>query len=118
MANYFVSRHPGACAWARARGLEVIVIEHLDPAIVGPGDCVLGTLPVHLAAQVCAQGGRYFHLSLSLPRDWRGRELSAPELDSLAAELVEFDVRRVKSVDGDRVAGGDATGCDEAGQGE
>ena len=39
MTAYFVTRHPGACEWARRRGLHVDVwLPHLDPVLVKPGD--------------------------------------------------------------------------------
>jgi len=94
MTTFFVSRHPGAREWAALQGLRVDrLIAHLDPEQVQPGDTVMGTLPVHLAAAVCAQGGRYLNLSLDLPADWRGRELSADELRQCNARLEGFDIR-------------------------
>lgn len=93
MTTLFVSRHPGALDWAAGEGITVdAVIAHLDPATVQPGDVVIGTLPVHLAARVCARGGRYLHLSLELPPDWRGRELSAADLRQCGARLEEYRV--------------------------
>jgi CRISPR-associated protein Csx16 len=78
----FLSRHPGAVEWARRQGLVVDQwLAHLEVAQVLPGDTVIGTLPIHLAAQVCARGGRYLHLSLDVPPQWRGRELTADELE-------------------------------------
>jgi len=95
MTTFFVSRHPGAQEWARAEGLAVDqVLDHLDLALVQPGDRVLGSLPVNLAAAVCARGGRYLHLSLELPRDWRGRELSAADLKALGARIEEYQITR------------------------
>ena len=93
MTTFFVSRHPGALDWATEQGLIVDqVIDHLDPQIIQPGDVVIGTLPIHLAAQVCQHGGRYLHLSLDLPPDWRGRELSADDLCQFGARLEEYRV--------------------------
>ncbi|MCX8017860.1 MAG: CRISPR-associated protein Csx16 [Rhodocyclaceae bacterium] len=90
MATYFVTRHPGALDWAKATGLAYDEhIPHLDPEKVGPGDTVIGSLPVHLAAEVCARGARYFNLSLDLPAALRGRELDAKTLASLNARLEE-----------------------------
>lgn len=55
MTTHFVSRHPSAQEWVRAEGLPVDrVAEHLDLAEVQPGDRVLGSLPVNLAAIPCA----------------------------------------------------------------
>lgn len=70
---------------------------HLDPAQVQHhGDTVIGTLPVHLAAQVCARGAAYLHLVLAAPRA-RGRELSAQELLALGATLQPFHVQPLKT---------------------
>lgn len=89
----FLSRHPGAVEWARRRGLVVDQwLAHLEVAQVQPGDTVIGTLPIHLAAQVCARGGRYLHLSLDVPPQWRGRELTADELEAAGARLEGFRI--------------------------
>lgn len=71
------------------------VVAHLDPDTIQSGDVVIGTLPVNLAARVCAHGGRYLHLSLELPLEWRGRELSAADLRRCGARLEEFQVTLV-----------------------
>lgn len=93
MPTYFITRHPGARRWAEEEGFPVDrQVDHLDPADIRPGDTVLGTLPVNLAAEVCARGGRYFHLSLDLPPKWRGRELSAEDMRRFGARLDEFRV--------------------------
>lgn len=96
MTTYFITRHPGAKDWAMRQGLRVDrIVEHLDPAFVAAGDVVIGSLPVNLAAEVCARGARYLHLSLDLPAALRGRELSAEDMERLGARLEEFSVRRV-----------------------
>jgi CRISPR-associated protein Csx16 len=97
MTTLFVSRHPGARDWAAEEGVSVdAVIAHLDPDTVQPGDTVIGTLPIHLAARVCQRGGRYLHLSLELPPEQRGRELSAADLRQCGARLEEFRVTAVR----------------------
>ncbi|CAI8770930.1 CRISPR-associated protein Csx16 [Methylocaldum szegediense] len=93
MTTYFVTRHPGAVDWARESGISVDrQLAHLDIAEVKSGDWVIGTLPVHLAAEVCALGARYFHLALEIPPGWRGRELSAEDLRRFGARIVEYRV--------------------------
>jgi CRISPR-associated protein Csx16 len=95
MTTYFVSRHPGAQDWAREAGIRVdVILDHLDPALVEPGDRVLGSLPVNLAAAVCARGGRYLHLTLELPRAGRGRELTAEDMRAYGARIEEYQITR------------------------
>lgn len=96
-ATYFVTRHPGAREWAREEGFMVDeVLDHLDVARIGAGDRVIGSLPTNLAAEVCARGGRYFHLSLDLTSELRGKELSAEEMRTCGARVEEFSVWHVR----------------------
>jgi CRISPR-associated protein Csx16 len=96
MTTYFISRHPGAVAWAQGQGLHIHqVLPHLDPHTVQPGDTVMGTLSLPVAAQVCARGARYLHLSLNLPLALRGQELSAEQLRACGAHLCEYRVEPV-----------------------
>jgi len=97
MTSFFVSRHPGAIEWARRRGLTVDAwLVHLDVERVGIRDTVIGSLPLNLAAAVNARGARYLHLTLELPAEWRGRELSADELEAAGARLEEYFVKGIK----------------------
>jgi CRISPR-associated protein Csx16 len=96
MTTYFVTRHPGARDWAAGTGIVVDhVVDHLEVGWIGPGDVVIGSLPVNLVAQVCARGGRYLHLALDLPPQARGRELSADEMERFGARIEEYRVERV-----------------------
>ena len=93
MSTWFVSRHPGAQQWAEQQGIRVdALITHLDTSTVQPGDRVIGSLPVNLVAEVCERGGRYLHLTLNLPPELRGQELSANDMRRLGASLREFKV--------------------------
>jgi CRISPR-associated protein Csx16 len=94
MTTYFVTRHPGARDWAAEEGIRVDqVIDHLDTALIQPGDTVIGSLPVNLAAEVCARGGAYLHLSIDLPRDLRGRDLSAEQMRACGARIEHYLVQ-------------------------
>jgi CRISPR-associated protein Csx16 len=95
MAAYFVSRHPGALEWAAQEGISVDTqVDHLDVDVIRTGDIVIGSLPMNLAAEVCARGGRYLHLSLDLPPEWRGRELTAADMRRFGARIEEYQVER------------------------
>ena len=86
MSVWFVSRHPGAIAWAKNQNLGITHWRtHLAIDEVASGDTVIGTLPVHLAAEVCARKARFF-------ADQRGRELSCETMQSLNCSLQEFFV--------------------------
>lgn len=94
---FFVSRHPGARAWAASRRLPADeIIEHLPVERVRPGDIVIGSLPVSLAGEVCARGARYLHLALTLPAEARGRELTAEEMRRHGARLEEYWVEKIE----------------------
>jgi len=95
MTSYFVTRHKGAVAWAKARGIAAEHVTHLDVETICPGDIVLGTLPVSLVAEVCARGGRYLHLTMEMPPEDRGRELTAKDMDAFGVRLEEFTAERV-----------------------
>lgn len=67
-------------------------VAHLDPAEIEAGDQVIGSLPVHLAAEVCARGARYYHLQIELPPELRGNELTAEQMEQCGAELKLYRV--------------------------
>ncbi len=91
MTNWFITRHTGALQWAQTQQLQVDhFCEHLDINQVQAGDTVMGSLPVHLAAEVCARGARYLHLSIDLPAHYRGKELRVGELQQFNARLQPF----------------------------
>lgn len=101
MTTYLMTRHPGAIEWAARQGVQVDqLVMHLDPALIQSGDVVIGTLPVNLAAEVCSRGGRFFNLTLDVPPQARGRELTADDLDAFCARLEAFEVRPVTAVSG------------------
>ena len=78
MTVWFVSRHPGALEWMQRHGPAFDRhVEHLAPDDVQPGDRVVGTLPMQLAAQVCARGAEYWHLVLHMPQPVRAGAVGA-----------------------------------------
>ena len=96
MANYFVTRHPGAIEWAAMKGLEAVQITHLDIAIINSGDVIMGTLPINIAAQIIEIGARYLHLELDLPEENRGRDLSPDEMEQFGARLQEYHIVKIE----------------------
>ena len=94
-SKFFVTRHRGAVTWAAEGGVKALKVEmeHFDAADLKPGDIVMGTLPVHVAAQVNAGGGHYWHLTMDVPIEFRGKELSAAKMREFGARLEEFRVQ-------------------------
>jgi len=96
VTTYFISRHAGAVAWAQAQGFQVDQqLAHFDVDVVQDGDVILGTLPVNLIAEMNERGGRYFHLTLELPAEKRGTEISAADMQHFGARLEEYQACRV-----------------------
>ena len=92
---YFVSRHPGAIEWMK-RQTEWQVdkfLPHLEAAQLVAGDGVLGTLPLHLAAEVCAKGAAFYFLQLPQQLSKRGSEYSADEMEAMGCRLRRFEVQ-------------------------
>jgi hypothetical protein len=48
-----------------------------------------------LAAEVCTRGARFFNLSLDVPPEARGRDLSADDMERFGVRLEEYDVRKL-----------------------
>lgn len=96
MTTYFISRHSGAIAWVESQGFHVDQqLAHFEVNVVNAGDSVLGTLPVNLIAEVNQRGGRYFHLTLELPAQLRGQELTAAMMQAHGARLEEYLAQKV-----------------------
>jgi CRISPR-associated protein Csx16 len=96
MKTWFVSRHAGSVAWAQSQPLGITDwCAHLHLEQVHAGDVVIGSLPAHLAAEVCAKGARYLHLAMELAPEQRGLELSPDELQQAALRLVELRIEIV-----------------------
>lgn len=93
MTIFYITRHHGALDWLNRQEFPVdIILSHLDLSMIKPGDVVIGLLPVHLAAAVCDAGAEYWHLSMELPYEARGTELTAQEMEAYGARLEQFTV--------------------------
>lgn len=85
-----VTRHPGAVEWLARLGIDGPVIEHASPADVR-GKIVVGVVPLYLAALAY----EVWVVDLPhLPAEWRGRDLTADEMDQAGARLTRYRVTR------------------------
>jgi CRISPR-associated protein Csx16 len=100
MAVYFVSRHQCAVEWIKRQSVEIdFFIEHLDGHQITSSDTVIGTLPLHRAAKVCQLGARYINLTMDIPAERRGKELTVELMDQFHARLESYLVVREKIED-------------------
>lgn len=101
MTTLLISRHPSAIAWVKSKVMVDKVLTHLtdnDLADLNADDTVIGTLPIHLAAEVCEQGATFVYLSLDTPPELRGAELSIEQMDALGARLESYRIERLASL--------------------
>lgn len=99
MTTYFITRHPGALAWAESIGLNYDQhIEHLIiPQNLNASDIVIGTLPINMVCALNQKEVRYIHLSLDIPPNLRGKELDLEQLKACNATLEEYYVVKKSS---------------------
>ncbi|MFC0322777.1 CRISPR-associated protein Csx16 [Gallibacterium melopsittaci] len=94
MTTWFISRHQGAIDWIKQQNIQIDRFEaHLDVAQIQAGDTVIGTLPVHLAAQVCEKEAKFIFLAVNVSEQQRGAELSAGELNQQGCQLIPFHIQ-------------------------
>ena len=69
MTVYFITRHKGALEWAKEEHVHYDVhVTHLaNFDELRAEDTVIGTLPIHLVADLHVRGIRYVHLSMHVP---------------------------------------------------
>lgn len=91
--TWFISRHEGAILWAKNQNLPITKwCSHLEIEQIHTGDIVMGTLPVHMAAEICQRGATFYFLQVNMPEHLRGQELSNAQLLELGCKLTQFKV--------------------------
>ncbi|WGE83002.1 CRISPR-associated protein Csx16 [Actinobacillus equuli] len=95
MAVWFISRHQGAIKWIKQQAIHIDRFEsHLDVAEIQADDIVIGTLPIHLAAEVCRKGAKFYFLSVNVKAEQRGTELTAQQLTEQSCSLQPYWVEK------------------------
>ncbi|PJG85620.1 CRISPR-associated protein Csx16 [Conservatibacter flavescens] len=96
MTVWFISRHQGAIDWIKQQEIHIDRFEqHLDTNQIQAGDTVIGTLPIHLAAEVCSKGAMFYFLSLNVHFEQRGTELSAEQLTAQGCQLQPYAIQKL-----------------------
>ncbi|MGV6989748.1 CRISPR-associated protein Csx16 [Testudinibacter sp. P80/BLE/0925] len=97
MATWFISRHQGTVEWMKQQPIMVDHwVSHLEVGQIQAGDIVMGTLPLHLAAQVCQKGAKVYFLSLNVQEHQRGKELTREQLNQQSCRLMPFYVKALE----------------------
>ena len=104
MTTYLVTRHEGTRKWVDAMAkhdrLPFAIdrmLEHLDTSVLKKGDVVVGTLPIHIAAELHAKGIEFWSLDLHVPPSDRGKELSGLHIAKYGARFTRYEVRSKKT---------------------
>ncbi|MGY0399565.1 MAG: CRISPR-associated protein Csx16 [Ostreibacterium sp.] len=96
MTTYFISRHQRVKDWIASQDIHLDKIQvHLDIDDIQSGDTVIGTLPINLVATLCKLGAIYYHLTLALPKELRGKALSLDDMLAAGAKLEQFTAEKI-----------------------
>ena len=102
MVNIIVSRHPGAIAWLRSRGIDGQVVAQISPDAreVEAGSVVYGSLPLELVDKILAKGAKFVNISLpAVAFGQRGSELTPDEMAKAGAKLLEVVSLQLREVE-------------------
>ena len=91
MEKVIVTRHPALVEFLREQGIVGEVVSHATEDTV-KGKHVFGVLPMRLAS-LC---GRFTEVSLTVPAELRGKELTLEDIKGLNPTLTEWVVRRAE----------------------
>lgn len=93
MEKVIVTRHTALVDFLREQGIEGDVVSHASEETV-KGKHVFGVLPMRLAA-LC---GRFTEVTLQIPAELRGKELSLQDINACNPVLTDWIVRPEHSV--------------------
>lgn len=91
-----VSRHKSTIDFVKAMFRDVTVLEHVnDIEELKDFDLIVGNLPLPMVAEIKRMGKRFVMVSLNIPKELRGKELTLEELHKFA-ELIEVEELKIK----------------------
>jgi len=91
-----VSRHEGTIKLLKKHFPDAEVIDHLnDVSEIPKGSLVIGNLPLPMIEEILKRGSRFVIVSLNIPRELRGKELTEEELKKFA-EFIEVEDLKLK----------------------
>jgi len=88
-----ISRHSGAIEWLKKYHPEFSNVQHFVQAL--PDDIrdkiVIGTLPINLAYLA----KEYYHLSMDIPLEMRGKELTVTDMEKCNCKLEHYKILKI-----------------------
>ena len=91
MTTWFISRHEGAIEWVKQQNIQIDRFErHLNTSLVQTGDVV-----IHLAAEICQKGAKFYFLSVNVSREQRGTELTCDQLTEQQCSIQPFWIEKL-----------------------
>jgi len=97
MTTWLITRHQGAKDWLAEQGFVGVQVDHIDINLIKKDDVIIGTLPINLVAKACEIGAKYLHLSLAVPANYRGKELTSKQMQNFGISLTPFKVTKPKA---------------------
>ncbi len=90
MEKIIITRHKGAVDWIKKHYPKFSVFKHLTHASEEDieGNIIVGTLPVNLAVL----SKEYWHLSMDIPAEFRGKELTIEDMESFNCLLQRYEI--------------------------
>lgn len=97
MKVLIVTRHQATVEWIKSTLLptdEVSVVAHYAPGAEDSFDYVVSILPMNLVADMYVRNPqiRYYQVSMEVPEEFRGKELSIEQMEAFGARLVQYYV--------------------------
>lgn len=95
-----VTRHNATVEWLKNtitsdEADEMVVTAHYTPGMAQGFLYVVGILPINMVAELYAEGIRYYQVTMDVPEEFRGKELSIEQMDEFNARLVQYRVEVV-----------------------
>ncbi len=97
MKTILTTRHPATVQWLARQGIAAEQVDHVSSDSITHPVKLIGNVPPAIAAQVCQQGGEYWHIDLDLPQTIRGKELSVSDLEQYKAKIIRYHIEQITS---------------------
>ena len=94
-----VTRHTATCNWLKTQleGHALHFTAHFSHEMAEGFEVVVGILPINLVADLNALGIRFFMVTMDVPAELRGKELTEEQMVECNVKLEQFSVLRIST---------------------